>query len=71
VKATFRNNAGQLVDTQSFTFSATGPVAMSMGVSASTVIAMPDTSASAPSQLASIAAAIESLKAMMARLQGQ
>jgi hypothetical protein len=68
--AVFRNSTGQTAQTQAFTFSASGPVAMSMEASGSTIAGMPSPTSDMPtsSQLAGIASAIETLRAMLASL---
>jgi hypothetical protein len=72
LKATFRNSAGQLADTQTVTFNASGPVAMSMDTPSSSLVMTPtQDNQSAQAQIASIAATIERLKGMIAGLQGQ
>lgn len=72
--ARFRNSAGAAVNTQTFTFSASGPVAMSMDSSAPSVAVntnQDQDAAAREAQMASIAASIERLKAMLSAVQGR
>jgi hypothetical protein len=74
VKATFRNSAGQTIDTQTFTFSVSGPVAMSEDANpnpTSMVMLQPQQAPAPEAQMASIASTIEHLKAMIAALREQ